>query len=52
MTISIPNLPQRLNEQLDAKQGSLTATEAKITALDGQMTALKTGLQVKLAVGP
>ncbi|SOD92877.1 HlyD family secretion protein [Spirosoma fluviale] len=44
-----PNLPQRLDEQLDAKQGSLTATGAKISALDGQLAALQTGLQVKLA---
>ncbi|WP_138991394.1 HlyD family secretion protein [Larkinella sp. C7] len=44
-----PRLPQRLDEQLDAKQGSLEATDAKISALDGQITALKTGLQVKLA---
>ncbi|GAB3890703.1 biotin/lipoyl-binding protein [Larkinella knui] len=44
-----PNLPERLDEQLDAKRGSLTATDAKISALDGQITALKTGLQVKLA---
>ncbi|MGV3559368.1 HlyD family secretion protein [Larkinella arboricola] len=44
-----PNLPQRLDEQLGAKQGSLEATNAKISALDGQIQALKTGLQVKLA---
>ncbi|WP_421826576.1 HlyD family secretion protein [Larkinella sp.] len=44
-----PKLPQRLDEQLDAKQGSLEATNAKISALDGQIAALKTGLQVKLA---
>ncbi len=44
-----PNLPQRLSEQLGAKQGSLAATDAKITALDDQKNALETGLQVKLA---
>lgn len=44
-----PNLPQRLNEQLQAKRGSMSATDAKITALDGQMTALQAGLDVKLA---
>jgi multidrug resistance efflux pump len=44
-----PSLPQRLDEQLDAKQGSLEATNTKITALDGQITALQTGLLVKLA---
>lgn len=43
-----PNLPQRLSEQLAAKQGSLRATDDKITALDGQLTALKTGVGVKL----
>ncbi|MCY7353151.1 MAG: HlyD family secretion protein [Cytophagaceae bacterium] len=44
-----PNLPQRLGEQLGAKQGSRTATDTKISALDAQTTALQTGLQVKLA---
>lgn len=44
-----PNLPLRLDEQLDAKRGSLTATGAKIAALDEQLSALQTGLQVKLA---
>ncbi len=43
-----PNLPTRLNEQLDAKRGSMAATDAKIQALDGQMAALRTGLDVKL----
>ena len=43
-----PNLPQRLGEQLAAKQGSLRATDDKITALNGQLSALKTGLGVKL----
>ncbi|WP_338876857.1 biotin/lipoyl-binding protein [Spirosoma sp. SC4-14] len=43
-----PNLPQRLGEQLTAKQGSLHATETKIRALDGQIVALQTGLKVKL----
>ncbi|MVM36697.1 HlyD family efflux transporter periplasmic adaptor subunit [Spirosoma sp. HMF3257] len=43
-----PKLPQRLNEQLGAKQGSLTATGVKISALEDQMTALRTGLVVKL----
>lgn len=44
-----PNLPQRLREQLDAKQGSLRATDAKIRALDAQTAALQRGLTVKLA---
>ncbi|WP_080057383.1 HlyD family secretion protein [Spirosoma aerolatum] len=43
-----PNLPLRLDEQLAAKQGSLQATNAKIKALDGQITALQTGITVKL----
>ncbi len=44
-----PNLPQRLNEQLAAKQGTRLATEAKISALDGQISALGTGVTVDLA---
>ncbi len=44
-----PNLPQRLNEQLGAKRGSLAATETKLKALDGQISALQTGLMVKLS---
>lgn len=43
-----PNLPLRLNEQLEAKRGSMDATDAKIRALDGQMSALRAGLEVKL----
>lgn len=44
-----PNLTQRLDEQLTAKQGSQDATEAKMQALDSQIRALKTGVGVKLA---
>jgi multidrug resistance efflux pump len=44
-----PNLPQRLGEQLGAKQGTRAATETKIRALDGQITALQSGLTVKLS---
>ncbi|MBD2751670.1 HlyD family secretion protein [Spirosoma validum] len=44
-----PNLPQRLNEQLDAKQGTRLATDAKIQALDSQMQALGAGVKVDLA---
>jgi multidrug efflux pump subunit AcrA (membrane-fusion protein) len=43
-----PNLPTRLNEQLDAKQGSMDATDDKIQALNNQLTALRAGLDVKL----
>lgn len=43
-----PQLPQRLREQLGAKQSSMSATNAKIQALDGQITALLEGLTVKL----
>lgn len=43
-----PNLPERLREQLDAKEGSQAATQAKIKALDGQIQALETGLKAKL----
>ena len=44
-----PNLPQRLDEQIDAKRGSQQATVSKIQALDGQIRALRTGVAVKLA---
>ncbi|WP_460945165.1 HlyD family secretion protein [Spirosoma daeguense] len=44
-----PNLPQRLREQLNAKEGSRVATDAKIQALDGQMKALSAGVKVDLA---
>ncbi|QHW00403.1 HlyD family secretion protein [Spirosoma endbachense] len=44
-----PKLPQRLDEQLGAKQGSLTATSVKISALEEQMAALRKALTVKLA---
>ncbi|WP_080239800.1 HlyD family secretion protein [Spirosoma rigui] len=43
-----PNLQKRLDEQLNAKEGSLQATDAKIQALDGQLAALESGLRVKL----
>jgi multidrug efflux pump subunit AcrA (membrane-fusion protein) len=43
-----PNLPQRLDEQVDAKRGSQQATVAKIQALNGQISALRTGVSVKL----
>ncbi|CAN5648634.1 biotin/lipoyl-binding protein [soil metagenome] len=44
-----PNLPQRLGEQLDAKQGTRLATDAKIQALDSQIQALSAGVKVDLA---
>lgn len=44
-----PNLPQRLGEQLAAKQGTKLATEAKVKALDGQISAMRTGVRVDLA---
>lgn len=44
-----PNLPQRLREQLEAKEGSRIANDAKINALDGQMRALSEGVKVDLA---
>ncbi|WP_266365031.1 HlyD family secretion protein [Tellurirhabdus rosea] len=43
-----PNLPQRLREQLVAKQNSIVATQAKIEALNSQIAALKDGLTFKL----
>lgn len=43
-----PNLPDRLREQLGAKQSSMAATNAKIQALDGQITALSAGLVAKM----
>ncbi len=43
-----PNLTQRLDEQLTAKQGSQDATETKIEALNSQIQALNAGLRVKL----
>lgn len=43
-----PNLPERLREQLGAKESSMAATNAKIQALDGQITALAAGLTAKM----
>lgn len=43
-----PNLPERLREQLGAKQSSMTATNAKIQALDGQIAALTAGVKAKM----
>ncbi|GAB4044417.1 HlyD family secretion protein [Spirosoma litoris] len=44
-----PQLPQRLGEQLAAKKGSQQATDAKINALDEQISALSAGVKVDLA---
>ncbi|GAB3825058.1 HlyD family secretion protein [Hymenobacter jeollabukensis] len=44
-----PNLPERLREQLAAKQGNVAANAAKIEATDQQIAALRTTLDVQLA---
>jgi multidrug efflux pump subunit AcrA (membrane-fusion protein) len=43
-----PNLPQRLREQLAAKQGNVQAYQAKIAATDQQIAALRATLEVQL----
>ncbi|MBJ6144129.1 HlyD family secretion protein [Hymenobacter sp. BT559] len=43
-----PNLPQRLREQLSAKQGNVVAYQAKINATDQQIAALRATLEVQL----
>jgi multidrug resistance efflux pump len=43
-----PRLLSRLNEQLQAKEGSRQATRAKAQALSTQITALQQGLQLSL----
>jgi multidrug efflux pump subunit AcrA (membrane-fusion protein) len=43
-----PNLPQRLREQLAAKQGNVAAYQAKIEATDQQIAALRATLEVQL----
>ena len=43
-----PNLPERLREQLTAKQGNVAANAAKIQATDQQIAALRTTLNVQL----
>lgn len=44
-----PNLPERLREQLAAKQGNVAANTAKIQATDQQLAALRTTLEVQLS---
>ncbi|SNR72140.1 MULTISPECIES: HlyD family secretion protein [Hymenobacter] len=43
-----PNLPERLREQLAAKQGNVSANAAKIQATDQQIEALQLTLRVQL----
>ncbi|RTQ52432.1 HlyD family efflux transporter periplasmic adaptor subunit [Hymenobacter gummosus] len=43
-----PNLPERLREQLAAKQGNVAANTAKIQATDQQIEALRLTLNVQL----
>ncbi|MBE7175803.1 MAG: biotin/lipoyl-binding protein [Mucilaginibacter polytrichastri] len=44
-----PELPQRLNEQLEAKRGSEDAAEQKMRATDAQIAALSNGLRFQLS---
>jgi adhesin transport system membrane fusion protein len=44
-----PELPQRLNEQLDAKRGSEAAAKQKIEATDAQIRAMTNGLRYQLS---
>jgi adhesin transport system membrane fusion protein len=43
-----PQLPLRLNEQLEAKRGSESAADLKIQATDAQINALSNALQIQL----
>jgi membrane fusion protein, adhesin transport system len=43
-----PELPERLDEQLNAKRGSEQAAEQKISANDAKINALNNGLKVQL----
>jgi len=43
-----PELPQRLNEQLDAKRGTETAAVQKIDATKAQMKAMSDGLRFQM----
>jgi len=43
-----PNLPERLGEQLAAKRANIVASQAKISATDQQITALRATLDVQL----
>lgn len=44
-----PELPVRLKEQLDAKEGNVNAARQKITATNAQMQALSNGLRFQLS---
>lgn len=44
-----PELPTRLNEQLDAKRGSETAASQKMDATNSQIRALSNGLRYQLS---
>ncbi|MBW8685232.1 HlyD family secretion protein [Chitinophaga rhizophila] len=44
-----PELPQRLDEQLEAKKGSETAAIQKMEATNAQITALTSGLRYQLS---
>ncbi|MDX5481009.1 MAG: HlyD family secretion protein, partial [Hymenobacteraceae bacterium] len=46
-----PQLLDRLNEQVEAKEGAVEATEAKAVALENQIRALREGLKFSLAKG-
>lgn len=46
-----PQLLDRLNEQVEAKEGAVEATQAKTEALENQIKALREGLQFSLAKG-
>ncbi|MBD1398010.1 HlyD family efflux transporter periplasmic adaptor subunit [Pontibacter sp. JH31] len=46
-----PQLLDRLNEQVEAKEGAVEATEAKAVALENQIKALREGLKFSLAKG-
>lgn len=44
-----PDLPVRLDEQLEAKRGSELAADQKISATDAQINALSSGLKIQLS---
>ncbi|RZL07086.1 MAG: HlyD family efflux transporter periplasmic adaptor subunit [Pedobacter sp.] len=44
-----PDLPARLDEQLEAKRGSELAADQKISATDAQINALSSGLKIQLS---
>jgi len=44
-----PDLPERLDEQLEAKRGSELAADQKISATDAQINALSSALKIQLS---